>query len=279
MDKHEQQVPETGTGWERERRVHFDEIVLNYEKARWDYPDELFDDVFDYTGSGTSKKALEIGAGTGKATAPFLDAGFNVTVVEMSVNMSEFLSDKFKEHKTFNVITSTFEEANVEDDAYDLIYAASSFHWVDPDIGCPKIYRLLKPGGAVALFRSSKVTALNEELYEEMQESYKKYYHQPYQRPEDKGDLWSTREIIRGYGFENLTDYGFTDISMKLYEKILSYTADGYIALMDTMSDHRSLPDDNREALYNGLKEAILKHGGQIEKNYIFQLYMGKKPE
>jgi len=51
-------------GWERENRVIFDDIVVNYDKSRWDYPGELFEDVSKYSQTD-SKIALEIGAGTG----------------------------------------------------------------------------------------------------------------------------------------------------------------------------------------------------------------------
>jgi SAM-dependent methyltransferase len=102
----------TKTGWERENRVHFDEIAENYDKARWDYPGELFADIFDYLGTG-HKTALEIGAGTGKATAPFIDAGYDVTAVEMGANMTEFILEKFKGQKNFKAITATFEDKEV----------------------------------------------------------------------------------------------------------------------------------------------------------------------
>ena len=36
-------------GWERERRIHFDEIVINYDKIRWEYPEELYNDIFNYS--------------------------------------------------------------------------------------------------------------------------------------------------------------------------------------------------------------------------------------
>jgi len=267
-----------GPGWERERRVHFDEIVLNYDKRRWDYPEELFKDALEYSGAGTGKKAIEIGAGTGKATKPFLDAGFDVTAVELGKNMSDFISEKYKDRKNFNVITSTFEDVILEDDSYDFIYAASAFHWVEAEIGCPKVYRLLKTGGIFAIFRSSKVIAANANLYEEIQEAYKQYHPDPYKRPEDKENLWTPKEILRGYGFENMTDYGFIDIYMKLYEKDLTYTADEYLGFLDTMSDHRILSPNDKDALYNAIKNAINNHGGQITNTNIFQLYMGKKP-
>ena len=147
----------TVTGWERDNRKHFDDIVVNYDKVRWDYPAELFADAIQYSGQGEGKKAIEIGAGTGKATSPFLDEGYAVTAVEMGANMTDFLRDKFKGYKRFNVITSTFEDAHLEDESYDLIYAASAFHWIDAHVGCPKVLRLLKSGGAFVLFRNNAV--------------------------------------------------------------------------------------------------------------------------
>ena len=117
-----------GTGWERNKRIIFDEIVMKYEKIRWEYPGELIADIIRYTGPQNGKKALEIGAGTGKATAPFLEAGYLVTAVEMSKNMTGFLSEKFKGYANFNVIPSTFEDASLDEESYDLVYAASSFH-------------------------------------------------------------------------------------------------------------------------------------------------------
>jgi ubiquinone/menaquinone biosynthesis C-methylase UbiE len=273
---------DTGTGWERNKRTLFDEIVMNYDKIRWGYPDKLFADVIRYSGLDKGKKALEIGAGTGKATAPFLDKGYVVTAVEMGTNMVEFLLQKFKTYTNFDVITATFEDVLLEEVNYDLIYSASAFHWVDAEIGCPKVFRLLKKGGAFALFRNNPVPAEGEELYEEIQRVYEKYYYTYYisnQRPvrKSKEEFRKPAEIYRGFRFESLERYGFSEVTMKLYEGSRTYSADEYIALLETYSDHRSLPDDNRAALYAGVKEAILRHGGHHKVDYIFQLYMGKK--
>ena len=167
------------TGWERENRKHFDDIVINYDKVRWDYPAELFVDIFEYSGLG-GKTALEIGAGTGKATAPILNAGYDVTVVEMGENMSAFICDKFKDYANFNLITTTFEDALLQEDKYDLIYAASAFHWIDAEIGCPKVFRILKDGGVFALFRNNAVLSDKNDIYNEIQSVYEKYYYNHY---------------------------------------------------------------------------------------------------
>ena len=288
------------TGWERDNRIHFDEIVVNYDKLRWDYPAELFADAIHYSGqesvindtgklsishSSKVRMALEIGAGTGKATMPFLEAGYNVAAVEMGTNMAEFLQNKYKGYKNFNLITSTFEDASLEDESYDLIFAASAFHWVDAEIGCPKVLRLLKDGGAFVLFRNNVYRQEGNSLDVAIDAAYEQYYysHFPrYDRPVDLSkmtydDFLKPEEIHRGFRFNSLEQYGFSDITMKLYNSSRIYSADEYISLMDTMSDHRAMPEKDRLALYAGIKDAILNHGGWLEVKFIFQLYMGKK--
>jgi len=273
---------DTLTGWEFHKRTHFDEIVVNYDKARPEYPDKLFKDVFEYAGAKKSMKALEIGAGTGKAALPFLNAGYDITAVEMGANMSEFLLEKFRVYKNFNVINSTFEDALLEDGIYDLIYAASAFHWVDQKIGFPKVLRLLKNNGTFALFRYNTIPSVGEELREEIQAVYEKYYSSYYtakKRPDIKSreEFAQPSEILHNYGFENMGNYGFRDVQLKFYDKEMNFSADEYIALCDTLADHRGLPEENKSALYAGIKEAIEKHGGRHRENWVFQLYIGRK--
>ena len=275
------------TGWELENRTHFDEIVVNYDKIRPECPGKLFTDIFDYIGTDKAKNTLEIGAGTGKATIPFLDAGYDVTAVEISVNMVKVLRDRFKDYNKFKVINTAFEDALLEENTYDLIYAVSAFHWVNAQIGCPKVLRLLKTGGAVALIcytgvlRYAGAPGEDEETYEKIQEIYKKYFHKPYKKPLkiSKEIMKEPDEIFKRYGFKDLRDYGFTDISINLYDASRIFNADEYITLLDTYADHRNLPENDKRYLYEGIKEVILKNGGCYKMDNIFQLYMGRKKD
>jgi hypothetical protein len=90
-------------------------------------------------------------------------------------------------------------------------------------------------------------------------------------------DLMEPSGIKNGFGFEDLSIYGFGDIFLKFYEKTLTYSADDYITFMDTMSPNRKLPENNRKALYSEVKKAILKHGGYYSEDTVFTLYMGRK--
>jgi len=271
------------TGWEPEKRVHFDEIVVNYDKIRPEYPSKLITDVIDFMGSG-KKKALEIGAGTGKATVPFLKAGYNVTAVELGENMAEFLQEKFKEYKHFNVIVSAFEDASLDKNSYDLIYAASAFHWVDAEIGCPKVFDLLKSGGVFALLRYNFLEIYNKVLSDEIDAIYDKFYFSYYTSKQRSIKNRRTHDefrkpsaILMNYGFEDMKKYGFDDINLNFHDVMWTYNADEYIELCDTLADHRSLPEKNKVALYAGLKDVIIKHGGYVKGEDVFQLYMGRK--
>lgn len=273
------------TGWERENRTHFDEITADYDKARWEYPAEIYSDIMEYSRSG-NKKTIEIGAGTGKATAPFLDAGYEVTAVEMGVNMADFIKNKFINYNNFNVIVSDFEQTVLPENNYDLIYAASAFHWVDAEIGCPKVFSLLRNGGTFALFRNNAVPENGNSLYEEIQEVYDKHYYSNYKKDNRPvciyemtyEDFLKPAELYRGFRFESMERYGFVDVTMNLYRASKTYSADEYIALIETYSDHRALPNESRTTLYTGIKDAILRHDDKHKLNFIYQLYMGRKP-
>lgn len=272
---------EIKNSWERKRRVHFDEIVVNYDKIRWDYPDELYNDIFNYCKTEVNnKKSIEIGAGTGKATTPILEAGYDVTAIELSENMANFLQNKYHGNKKFKVIISAFEDILFDNENYDLIYAASSFHWVDAEIGCPKVFNILKKGGTFALFRNNFISDYDQKIFQDIQKYYRKYYHKPYKEPIklSENEYWEPSGIYSGFRFKDLSVYGFTDILMKSYNLTNIFSADEYIAMLDTMSDHRSLLENDRNALYTGIKNVILNHGGFYEVKYFFQLYMGRKP-
>lgn len=145
------------------------------------------------------------------------------------------------------------------------------------------MFRILKRGGVFALFRNHPVPAIGEKIYEEIQEVYEKYYYSYYvskERPvrKSRDELLKPSEMYKAFRFDSLERYGFSDVTIKLYDASRTYSADEYIELLDTFSDHRTLPVDLRIALYDGIKEVILSHGGKNKVDYVFLLYMGRKP-
>lgn len=63
------------------RGLSFGSIADQYERYRLDYPDEVVEVVQHYAGRPL-RSALEVGAGTGKATRLFAARGIHVTALE-----------------------------------------------------------------------------------------------------------------------------------------------------------------------------------------------------
>ncbi len=108
--------------------------------------------------------------------------------------------------------------------------------------------------------------------------NYYSFYQSTY-RPvkKSKEDFEKPSGIYKSFRFEDLKVYGFRDVVMKFFNFEKIYTAEEYIDFLDALSDHRGLPDEKKLALYEGIKQAILKHGNSYKVNYLFQLYMGRK--
>ncbi len=69
----------------------FGEIAQQYDAFRPSYPDALFDTIVEFGELHAGDRALEIGAGTGKATAGFRARGLDVHALEPSPEMAAIL--------------------------------------------------------------------------------------------------------------------------------------------------------------------------------------------
>jgi len=79
---------------EREVRTVFGEVAEQYDAIRPSYPAALFDTVMMVGDLRAGDTAVEIGAGTGKATMPFLERGIEVHCLEPSPGMAALLRSK-----------------------------------------------------------------------------------------------------------------------------------------------------------------------------------------
>jgi trans-aconitate methyltransferase len=131
------------------RALSFGAMAEAYERFRPGYPEELFDLVMTYAGQPVIT-ALEIGAGTGKATRLFAQQNITVTATEPDGAM---LAELVK-HVPANVKTvqAAFEDLRPSQ-SYGLVYAAAALHWTSPEGRWARIAALLEPGGGVYLLR------------------------------------------------------------------------------------------------------------------------------
>ena len=257
-------------------RLTFNEVPVEYDNLRPQYTDDLFTDIIQFSFLDKTKKALEIGIGTGQATLPFLKTGCKLTAIEIGNKLAQYSREKFSEYEEFKVINQDFESASLEENSYDLIYSASAFHWIPPEIGLPKVYQLLKSGGVFVWF-SVQPAPSQEQIHNELQNVYEDYNHYfkggklQFNRHQEALDK-------QQYRVNAFKQYGFVEIIDKLYSGSRSLNASDYATLCSTYSDHRAIPEEERIIFLQKIEDVINRCGGEFTFTDTFLLCMGKKP-
>ena len=110
-----------------ERAGHFDRVARTYDEARPAYPLALWDLLREEGVVRRGADVLELGAGSGQATVPMLDAGARVTAVEPGPSLAGMLRDRVAGREAV-VVEAVAEELELAGAAYDAVVAATAFH-------------------------------------------------------------------------------------------------------------------------------------------------------
>ncbi|MBR6089305.1 MAG: class I SAM-dependent methyltransferase [Anaerolineaceae bacterium] len=260
-----------GKGWT------FNTVADSYEKIRPGYPDELYQTLFAYAPMDNSCNALEIGIGAGQATPPVLKTSCMLTAVEYGDQLAQICREKYSDYSRFSVITGRFEDTSLPDDSFDLVYSASAFHWIPEEIGYPKVFRMLKPGGTFARFANHPYQAKdNPLLFEEIQNAYAEYYYPYYNKQPGKLSEYTEEQAAERAAIADR--YGFTDTQYVLFHRVRTLSAAEYRKLVSTYSDHITIEESIRERFFDAIEDAINRHGGFIAIFDTIDMQLARKP-
>ena len=255
----------------------FNTVADSYEKIRPGYPEELYQVLFTYAPLDDSRSALEVGIGAGQATPPVLKTGCALTAVEYGDQLVRLCREKFSDYPRFSVITGKFENAELPDNTYDLVYSASAFHWIPEEIGYPKVFRILKSGGAFARFAIHPYQAKdNPVLFEEIQKAYAEYYYPYYKKQPGKLSEYTEEQAAARAAVAD--KYGFTDAKYVLFHRVRTLSAADYRMLIGTYSDHITIEESIRERFFDAIENTINRHGGSVSIFDTIDLQMARKP-
>src|SRR5262249_54473316 len=140
-------------GDDRERlRMRFDQAAELYQRARPEYPEELFDALVATIGLVAGDALLEVGCATGKATLPLARRGFRITCVEPGPQLASIARANLRDFD-FDVIEQPFEDWRPRDgQLFDLVFAATAWHWLDPSVKYVRAWEALRAGGFLAFW-------------------------------------------------------------------------------------------------------------------------------
>ncbi len=254
----------------------FNTVATKYDQFRPDYPDELYQTIFDDIEINSLSQVVEIGIGSGQATLPILKKGCSLIAVERGEELSKLCLEKFATYPNFKIITKKFEDIAFPRNQYDLVYAATSFHWIEESIGYSKVYAMLKSGGVFARFANHpRIDESQLELMAEIDQLYATYYvpagkvYQPIKAYDEKQAIQKANIAKK---------YGFVDIKHALFDRKRTFLSSEYIALLETYSDHIAIEPNIRNLFFSKIKEAIDRHGGSLIIRDTIDLQLARKP-
>jgi SAM-dependent methyltransferase len=232
-----------------DRALSFGVRAEAYERFRPGYPVELVDTVMAYAGQPV-RTALEIGAGTGKATRLFAQRGVAVTATEPDAAMLAEL----RRHVPANVRTvrAAFEDLR-PGESYGLVYAAAALHWTNPEGRWSRVAELLEPGGVFGSF-GGPVQPADPAVEEAVRAARAPFLDSddipsPDGTPPEHDMQWPGTELQRSEWF--------TDVRQSVVERRLTMSAPDYVGHLSTISAYLQLPAAEQEQVYSRIARVL----------------------
>jgi SAM-dependent methyltransferase len=257
-------------------RETFEQVPELYDRARPSYPVEIFDDLVELAQLRQSARILEIGCGTGQATLPLAERGYEITCIELGEQLAAVARRRLSRFAGVEVVKADFETWRAPLGDFDAVVAFTAFHWIDPRLRYEKSASLLGDGGVLAVVTTAHVLPPGgDDFFVEVQEDYETVL------PDDastKAGAPLHPDAIQDLSEEIAASGFFRNIAARRYLWDVRYGADDYIALLETYSDHRALETATRKRLFDLIRHRIESRPGRnVRKTYLALLNVAER--
>jgi len=251
----------------------FEEAAALYQRARPEYPIELYERLLTVTGLAAGARLLEVGCATGKATVPLARRGFRITCLEPGPSLAAAARENLA-GLDVDVVDTTFEAWDAGADRYALVYAATAWHWLDPDVRFAKAAAILEPDGHLATWSAVHVLPEGgDPFFDEIQAVYDEIGESippgtPVPRPQRLAD---ERAEIEASG-------AFTVVDVQQYDWETIHDAEGYIDLLRTFSGHIAMAPWQRDRLFGEIRRRLAERpDGRLRRHWGAVLHIARR--
>ena len=247
-----------------DRSCWYDSVAEAYDRTRPRYPAKILAQMQSKAQLKPHKCVLEIGAGPGIVSVELAKFGADLVCIEPSLSACELARCKCAAYPNVEFINTTFEDWS-SDRKFDAVVAATSFHWISPEVRNAKTAAVLKDNGLLILLWNTPPQP-SYEVFQSLKEVYQSYApelakYETYQNYQQNLGKIGQGVIESGY---------FKDLTTQQTITKVTYSIDDYLTLLSTLSPYIRLESEQRQTLFAELKRVLkLNYGNNLDLDYL----------
>ena len=156
-----------------------------------------------------------------------------------------------------------FETWPIEREAFDLVLSAQAFHWIDPAFGLARAAEALKPQGAIALVWHLDRSE-HTDFYQATRPLYERFFPSDAQR--EHADPLEQRAMR--YHEALRQSRTFARLTTIRHPWRRQYTGPQFLKLLQTFSDHQTLPEPAKTQFFQGMAAELARFGDVVTRHY-----------
>jgi SAM-dependent methyltransferase len=267
----------------RARRTTFDEVAELYGRARPAYPADVVADLAELAELPPRARLVEIGCGTGQATAPLAQRGYRITCIELGEQLAAEARRNLAGFPNVDVVDADFETWQPDRAGYDAVVAFGSFHWIAPEHRYRRAAGLVGARGRLAVVSMVHVLPdRGDTFFGDVVDDYTAVLGEDarvmvtFGRPPHPETIAGLSDRVLG---AELEESGvFRLVAARRYLWDVTYSAESYIDLLTTVSSYRALEPDVRERLFGRLRRRIAARPAKsVSLTYMALLYVAER--
>jgi len=132
-------------------RIFYRYLSTVYDEVnKFVWTEAMRDDAIDTLGLEATDRVLDVGCGTGFATAGLLEHVDTVVGLDQSVHQLERAWDRLGKHDPVAFHLGDAERLPYRTDSFDVVWSSGSIeYWPDPVATLTELRRVLRPGGQI----------------------------------------------------------------------------------------------------------------------------------
>ena len=257
-----------------EQRLAFGRVAELYDRARPSYPPAAIDAVLAHGTLTGGTDVVEVGAGTGKATALLAARGLNVLALEPSPEMAAVARARCAKYRGVRIVEAEFEQWRPEARVAAVI-SVQAWHWIAPELRYVKAHDTLVSGGTLAAiwsFPDWERCAARESLSRAYSTAGVNlpadFPMHPDSEPTRLAGEWETETEASGR---------FTAPEILAFPWSKTYARKEYLALLQTHQDHILLGEAERTRLLQAIGKAVDGRGGSLDLPLVTSVCLARR--